>query len=52
MIVAVRGQEHGIEIVAGHWEPRRDVELPVVGNDCLVVFDSDGDAWVPTWAPY
>ncbi len=52
MYVIVPGQEHGLEIVAGNWEPRRDVELPAVGNTCVVVFDSDGDAWVPIWSPY
>lgn len=35
------------EIPATNWMPR--AALPVAGSSCLVVFDDDGDAWVPVW---
>lgn len=52
MIVLPEGELHGLQIPAGNWQPRRDVELPSAGNSCLVVFDELGDAWVPVWSPY
>lgn len=54
MVVLVKGvdRSQGVTVPPGHWEPRRDVELPVQGNDCLVVYDDPGDAWVPVWSPY
>lgn len=38
------------EVVAGNWEPR-GASLPKIGDACPVLFDDDGDAWVPVWAP-
>lgn len=54
MVVIAKGisTEHGFTVPAGHWAPRRDAELPKQGDDCLLVFDDAGDAWVPVWSPY
>lgn len=32
------------------WMPR-GASLPSVGDRCLVVFTTDGTAWVPAWWP-
>jgi hypothetical protein len=37
------------EVPAGQWAERAG--LPNPGDLCLVVFDDDGDAWVPVWRP-
>lgn len=36
------------EIPAASWTPKV-LTLPSVDDRCLVVFDDDGDAWVPAW---
>jgi len=36
------------EVPAGNWDSR-GATLPIVGSLCLVVFDNEGDAWVPVW---
>jgi hypothetical protein len=28
-----------------------ELALPQAGDLCLLVFDDDGDAWMPTWRP-
>ena len=32
------------------WMPRGDL-FPSAGDPCLVVFDDDGEAWIPAWVP-
>lgn len=50
MVVTVnwRGKTIGEIIPAGNWSPR-GTALPVVGDVCLVVYDDEGDAFVPVW---
>jgi hypothetical protein len=43
-------QKYSYTVPAGQWMPRGST-LPIVGDACLVVFDDDGDAWVPAWNP-
>jgi hypothetical protein len=33
------------------WQPRAHQDLPSEDDRCLVVFDDDGEAWVPVWWP-
>jgi hypothetical protein len=42
-------RQYGIEVPAGNWSPRGSA-LPLAGAECLVVFDNQGDAFVPVWA--
>lgn len=39
------------EIPSLNWSPR-GATLPEIGDECLVVFDDEGDAWVPTWTGF
>jgi hypothetical protein len=43
-------QKYSYTVPAGQWMPRGST-LPIAGDLCLVVFDDDGDAWVPAWSP-
>jgi hypothetical protein len=42
-------QKFSYEVPAGQWMGRED--LPIAGDSCLVIFDDNGDAWVPAWSP-
>jgi hypothetical protein len=46
VVVPAYSEEHDYEIPATQWLPRSTVP-PVAGTWCVVVIDSDGDAWVP-----
>ena len=35
------------EVISSRWEHASN--LPAAGTSCLVVFDDNGDAWVPLW---
>lgn len=50
MVVTVqwRGATIGEIIPAENWTPR-GLSLPAVGDTCLVVYDDQGDAFVPVW---
>jgi hypothetical protein len=50
MVVRGVGDPHSYEIPPGNWAPRSTANLPVAGASCVVVLDSMGDAWVPTWS--
>lgn len=39
---------YSYEVPGGNWTARGST-LPAKGNGCVVVFDDDGDAWVPVW---
>jgi hypothetical protein len=39
---------YSYEIPAAQWTSVSG-DLPGVGDVCLVVFDDEGDAWVPAW---
>lgn len=58
----VMGRRYHVQVPPGNWDSKPvpatdgddgDVflapQLPGAGAVCLVVFDSDGDAWVPIW---
>lgn len=34
------------------WQSRDGVSLPIRGNDCLVLFDNNKEAWVVCWWPF
>lgn len=36
------------EVPAGNWSPR-GLALPAVGNPCVLIFDENGEGWVPIW---
>lgn len=36
------------EVPGFNWSPR-GTTLPEVNDECLIVFDEEGDVWVPTW---
>ena len=40
---------YGAEVPARNWRPDTDGSLPAKDTTCLVVFDDQGDAWVPLW---
>jgi len=40
---------HDYEVPAGQWASK--AFLPDVGDQCVVVVDDHGDAWVPLWGP-
>jgi hypothetical protein len=42
-------QKYSYEVPAGQWMAR-GLALPIAGDTCLVVFDDNGDAWVPAWS--
>lgn len=50
MVVALLNYspDYTFEIPAASWTPKV-LTLPSVDDRCLVVFDDDGDAWVPAW---
>lgn len=39
------------EVPASNWMPAAGDNLPSVGDVCVVLFDDDGDAWVPAYGP-
>lgn len=39
---------HDYEVPGSQWTAQPN-DLPMVGDRCVVLFDDDGDAWVPTW---
>lgn len=43
------GPAYPFDVAAGHWMPRGAL-LPTANAQCLVVFDDEGDAWVPAWS--
>lgn len=34
------------------WEPRNGDEFPSPKDECVVLIDDGGDAWVPLWWPH
>jgi len=51
MHVVIKGMslDDGYEVVAGNWQPRGNA-LPAKDDECLIVFDDEGDACVPVWS--
>jgi hypothetical protein len=37
------------DVPAGQWNPK--TPLPTVGDECVVLLDDDGDAWMPVYRP-
>jgi hypothetical protein len=35
-----------------YWQPRDAVTLPIKGNECLVIFDSNRAPWIVAWWPF
>lgn len=42
-------EESSYEVPGTNWNPVGE-SIPIEGTTCLIVFDDDGDAWIPTWA--
>jgi hypothetical protein len=34
------------------WQSRDSLSLPIRGDECLVVLDNRGEAWVISWWPF
>jgi hypothetical protein len=39
------------DVPASNWMPAAGDNLPAAGDVCVVLFDDDGDAWVPAYGP-
>ncbi|HMC96112.1 MAG TPA: hypothetical protein VKG92_00520 [Flavobacteriales bacterium] len=50
VIVPSFSSEHAYEVLPGRWPPR-GLLLPQQNDQCLVILDEHGDAWVPVWSP-
>jgi hypothetical protein len=47
VVIPAYSEDQDYEIPSGQWTPRGPTP-PAVGTWCVVLLDSDGDAWVPT----
>lgn len=41
-----------VRITDARWMPRGALDLPVRGDECLVIFDNRQQPWVVAWWPF
>lgn len=50
--VVIPGLDSTLRWQGCRWMTRNDIDMPTRGNDCLVVFDDNGEIWVVVWWPF
>jgi hypothetical protein len=45
IVISQFGRRYDFEVPANNWAP--GARLPVTGDQCLAIFASDADVWVP-----